>query len=116
MEKISYASVVGSLAYAQVCTCPNIMYIVGMLGIYLSNLEMDHWKATKRVLWYLQRTKDYIVNYQKLDHLEIVGYYDSDFAVCLDNRRSTSSYIYMLAEGNVLWKSVKQTLIAFSTI
>ena len=37
MQKIPYTSTVGSLMYAQVCMCPNITYIVGMLGMYLSN-------------------------------------------------------------------------------
>ena len=36
--------------YAQVCTRPNIAYIVGMLGRYLSNPRMDHWKAAKKVM------------------------------------------------------------------
>ncbi|RVW36909.1 Retrovirus-related Pol polyprotein from transposon TNT 1-94 [Vitis vinifera] len=49
-------------------------------------------------------------------HLEIMGYSDSNFAGCLDNRRSTSGYIFMLAGGAFSWKSVKQTLIASSTI
>ncbi|RVW75477.1 Retrovirus-related Pol polyprotein from transposon TNT 1-94 [Vitis vinifera] len=49
-------------------------------------------------------------------HLEIVGYSDSDFAGCHDSRRSTSSYIFMLAGEAVSWKSVKQTLIASSTM
>ena len=31
MEKIPYASAMGSLMYAQVCTCSDIVYIVGML-------------------------------------------------------------------------------------
>ena len=30
---------------------------------------------------YLQRTKDYMLTYRKLDKLEIIGYSDSDFAV-----------------------------------
>ena len=32
MKRTPYVLVVGSLMYAQVCTCPNITYIVGMLG------------------------------------------------------------------------------------
>ncbi|RDX78877.1 hypothetical protein CR513_40780, partial [Mucuna pruriens] len=32
MQKIPYASVVGSLMYAQVCTHPNIAFVVGVLG------------------------------------------------------------------------------------
>ncbi|WJZ91274.1 hypothetical protein VitviT2T_010362 [Vitis vinifera] len=65
---------------------------------------------------YLQRTKDYMLTYRRSSHLEIVGYSDSDFAGCLDNRRSTSGYIFMLAGGAVSWKSVKQTLVASSTM
>ena len=32
MENIPYASVVGSLMYAQTCTRPDISFAVGMLG------------------------------------------------------------------------------------
>ncbi|RVW49821.1 Retrovirus-related Pol polyprotein from transposon TNT 1-94 [Vitis vinifera] len=83
---------------------------------YLSNPGMDHWKKAKRVMRYLQRTKDYMLTYRRSSHLEIVGYSDSDFAGCLDSRRSTSGYIFMLAGGAVSWKSVKQTLVASSTM
>ena len=90
MGRFPYASAVGSFMYAQVCTRPDIAYIVGMLGRYLSNPSMDHWKKTKRVMWYLQRTKDYMLTYQRSSHLEIMGYSDSNFVGCLDSRRSTS--------------------------
>ncbi|RVW28694.1 Retrovirus-related Pol polyprotein from transposon TNT 1-94 [Vitis vinifera] len=116
MERFPNASAVGSLMYAQVCTRSDIAYIVGMLGRYLSNPGMDHWKKAKRVIRYLQRTKDYMLTYSRSSHLEIVGYSDSDFVGCLDSRRSTSGYIFMLAGGAVSWKSVKQTLIASSTM
>ena len=102
--------------YAQVCTYPDIAFIVGMLERYLSNPGMDHWKAAKRVMRYLQRTKDYMLTYKRSDHLEIIGYSDSDFAGCQDSRKSTSGYIYLLAEGAISWKSSKQTLIATSTM
>uniref|UniRef100_A0A6N2L3B4 Fe2OG dioxygenase domain-containing protein n=1 Tax=Salix viminalis TaxID=40686 RepID=A0A6N2L3B4_SALVM len=119
IQKIPYASVVGSLMYAQVCTRPDIAYIIGILGRYLSNPGIDHWKAAKRVLRvlrYLQRTKDYMLTYRSLTNLEIIGYSNSDYAGCLDSMKSTSGYIYMLAGGAVSWKSVKQSLIASSTM
>ena len=62
---------------------------------------------------YLQKTKDYMLKYQGLDQLEIIGYSDSIYAGCQDSRRSTSGYIYMLASGAI---STKQTLVASSTI
>ncbi|RVW72313.1 Retrovirus-related Pol polyprotein from transposon TNT 1-94 [Vitis vinifera] len=116
MQKIPYASVVGSLMYAQVCTRPDIAYIVGMLVRYLSNPGMDHWRAAKRVMRYLQRTKEYMITYRRLDQLEFIGYSNSDFAGCQDSRRSTSSYIYLLAGGAISWRSTKQTLLTSSTM
>ncbi|XP_040971847.1 secreted RxLR effector protein 161-like [Gossypium hirsutum] len=116
MQKIPYASAVGSLMYVQVCTRPDIAYNVGMLGRYLSNPSIDHCIAAKRVMRYLQRTKDYMLTYKRSDLLEVVGYSDSNFAGCQDSRKSTSGYIYLLAGGAISWKSVKQTLVASSTM
>ena len=42
MQQIPYALAIGSMMYAQVCTRPDIAYIVGMLGRYLSNPGKDH--------------------------------------------------------------------------
>ncbi|XP_035844178.1 secreted RxLR effector protein 161-like [Helianthus annuus] len=104
MRLIPYASVVGSLMYAQVCTRPDIAHIAGMLGRYQSNPGLDHWKAAKKVLRYLQGTKDYKLTYRRTDNLEVVGYSDSDFAKCKDNKKSTSGYIFMLAGEPISWR------------
>jgi len=53
MESISYASVVGSLMYIQICTRPNISFVVRMLNRYQSNSIMDHWKVVEKILRYL---------------------------------------------------------------
>ena len=52
MQKIPYVSAVRSLMYAHVCMHLDIAFIVGMLGRYLSNLGMDHWKVAERVMQY----------------------------------------------------------------
>ena len=65
---------------------------------------------------YLQRKKDYMLTYRKLDQLEIIGYSDSDFAGCRDSMKSTSGYIYLLAGGAISWKNVKQSIVASSTM
>lgn len=61
IEKILYASTIETLMYGQVCTHPNIAYIVRVLGRYLSALEIDHWKATNKVMRYLYRTRDFVI-------------------------------------------------------
>jgi hypothetical protein len=116
MERIPYASAVGSLMYAQTCTRPDISFAVGMLGRYQSNPGMDHWKAAKKVMRYLQGTKDYMLTFKRSDHLEVIGYSDSDFAGCVDSRKSTFGYLFLLAGGAISWKSAKQTIIASSTM
>jgi Reverse transcriptase (RNA-dependent DNA polymerase) len=69
MKQISYASVVRSLMYAQVCTHPDTVFVVGMLGRYQIDTGMDHWKAAKKILRYLQGTKNYMFTFRKSDNL-----------------------------------------------
>lgn len=116
MKLIPYASAVGSLMYAQTCTRPDISYAVGVLGRYQSNPGIDHWQATKKVMRYLQGTKDYMLTYRRSDQLEVVGYSDSDFAGCQDSKKSTSGFVFLLAGGAISWKSVKQSITASSTM
>jgi hypothetical protein len=92
MKSIPYASIVGSLMYAQTCTRPDISFAVGMLGRYQSNPGMEHWKAAKKVMCYLQRTKNHMLMYRRSNELEVIGYSDSDFAGCKDTRKSTSGF------------------------
>ena len=72
MKSVPYALAIRSLMYAQVCTHPNLAFITGMLGRYQSNPGQDHWKAVKKVLHYLQGTKDFMLTYRKSDVLEVV--------------------------------------------
>ena len=61
MRQVPYASVVGSLMYAMLCTRPDICYLVGMVSWYQSNLGPKHWQAVKHILKYLRRTRDYML-------------------------------------------------------
>jgi hypothetical protein len=75
MKSVSYASVVESIMYAQVCTRPNLAFVTRMLGRYQKNLGKPHWDGVKKVLRYLQDTKGLMLTYKKSDTpLDIVGY------------------------------------------
>jgi hypothetical protein len=91
-----------------------------VLGIEIhrdrSNPGNDHWVAAKKVMRYLQRTKDYMLVYRRVDSLEIVGYTDSNRPGCLDDLLSTSGYIFMMAGGAISWRSKKQEDAASSTM
>ena len=42
MQKVPYASVIGSLMYAMVCTRPNIAYAVSVTSRFLTNPSKEH--------------------------------------------------------------------------
>jgi len=42
MSNIPYASTIGNLMYAMVCTQPNIAYSVGVVSMFLANPGKEH--------------------------------------------------------------------------
>lgn len=84
MERILYLSIVRSLIYAQTCIRPNIIFVVEMLGKYQSNPGLDHWKVAKKVLRYLQGTKDHMLAYRRFNHLKVIKYLNSNYIRCVD--------------------------------
>ena len=105
MKVVPYALAVGSLQYAQVCTCPDLAFVTGLLGRFQSNPGTEHWKLVKKVLHYLQGTKSLMITYRRSDSLHIVGYSDSDYVG--DDRKSTSGYVFTLAKGSYFMESSK---------
>ena len=49
MRQIPYASAVGSLMYAMLCTRADIYYLVGMVSQYQSNPRPKHQQAVKHI-------------------------------------------------------------------
>ena len=45
----------------------------------------------------------------------MVRYSDSDYVGNIDDRRSTTSYVFTLFGGPVCWRSTLQSLVAMST-
>ncbi|KAL0551698.1 hypothetical protein IC582_010787 [Cucumis melo] len=115
MSNIPFASAVGSLMYAMLCTRPDICYSVGIVSRYQSNPGRDHWIAVKNILKYLRKTKDYMLVYGSKD-LILTGHTDSDFQIDKDARKSTSGSVFTLNGGAVVWRSIKQSCIVGSTM
>ncbi|KAL6327640.1 hypothetical protein AAG906_022203 [Vitis piasezkii] len=103
MRRVPYASAVGSLMYAMLCTRPDICFAVGVVSRYQSNPGLDHWVAVKHILKYLRRTRNYMLVYSGRELIPI-GY--------LIRFQS----IKTLGSGAIIWRSVKQTCVADSTM
>jgi hypothetical protein len=116
MKLILYASAVESLMYAQVCTHPDLTFVIGMLGRYQKNPVISHWNGIKKALRYIQGTNNIMLTYEKSDSFEVVGYSDSDFTGCLDTDRPTSRYVFKLTCWAISWSSSKQTVMTSSTM
>ncbi len=69
----------------------------------------------KRIFRYLKGTAELRLLYSKEAGSELCGYSDADWAGDLDDRKSTSGYLFMLGGAAISWKSKKQTAVALST-
>ncbi|KAK8556182.1 hypothetical protein V6N12_002595 [Hibiscus sabdariffa] len=115
MSQIPYASAIGSIMYAMICTRPDLSYALSMTSRYQANPGEGHWTAVKNILKYLKRTKDLFLVYGGEKELCIKGYTDASFQTDKDDSRSQSGFVFCLNGGVVSWKSLKQDTVADST-
>ncbi|KAF3667702.1 hypothetical protein FXO37_09904 [Capsicum annuum] len=109
-----YKQIVGSLMYLT-ATRPYIMYVFSLVSRYMECPTEMHILAAKRILCYLQGTKDFEIFYRKGERADLIGFTDSDYAGDQDGRKSTSGYVFMLGAGAVLWSSKTQTVVTLSS-
>ncbi|GJX83280.1 putative RNA-directed DNA polymerase [Tanacetum coccineum] len=114
MDRVPYASAVGSLMYAMVCTRPDLAHAVGVVSRFLSNPGKKHWEAVKWIFRYLRGTSKLGITFGNGKPM-LVGFTDSDMAGNKDNMKSTSGYLMTFAGGAVSWQSRLQKCVALST-
>jgi len=68
-----------------------------------------HYGVGKRILRYLQDTKEFGIWYKTMTNSRIIDYTDSDWAGSIDDMKSTSSYAFSLGSGIFSWASKKQS-------
>ena len=115
MNDVPYASAVGSIMYAMLCTRPDVSYALSVSSRYQSDPGLEHWAAVKGILKYLKRTKDLLLVYGGDEELIVSGYTDAGFMTDPDDFKSQSGYVFILNGGAVDWKSSKQKTVADST-
>ena len=115
MEHIPYASAVGSLMYAMVCTRPDLAHAVSVVSRYMADPGKEHWQAVKRIFRYLRGTSDIGLHYGANSQCVISGYSDSDYAGDVDSRRSMTGYVFTLGGSVVSWRATLQPTVTLST-
>ena len=116
VDKELYQSAIGSLQYLLTMTRLDIAFALSNVAKFNSNPTKDHWTAVKRIFRYLRGTQMFGLLYKRLPkEQECVGYSDSDWAGDLNDRKSTSGYVFTVGGGAISWKSKKQSCVALST-
>ena len=105
MKVIPYASAIGSIMYAMVCT--DVCLAISLAGRYQSNPVVDHWTTVMNIPKYLKRTKDMFLVYGGDKELVVNGYVDARFDTDLDDSKSETRYVFLLNSGAVSWCSSK---------
>jgi len=109
VDESFYKQIIGSLMYLT-STHPDLVYSVSLISRYMARPTDLH-----LILRYLKGTFDYGITYKKRSSNDLIAYTDSDYAGDLNDRKSTSSYIFLLSSGAVSWLSKKQPIVTLST-
>jgi hypothetical protein len=111
VNNTKYMQLVGSLIYLT-NTQPDLSYSINIFSRFMQEPRESHWNSTKRVLRYIQGTKDFGLLYKRNTNFTLVGYSDVDFVGDIDNITSTSSYLMNMGSITISWNCKKHTTIA----
>ena len=96
-------------------TRPNLMYVVSLISRFMESPKDSHWKFGKIILRYVAGTAGYGLWYTRTSDCTLTGYTDSDFAGCIDDRKSTSGYAFHFGTSLISWASKKQPIVTISS-
>ncbi|KAK9214397.1 hypothetical protein WN944_006389 [Citrus x changshan-huyou] len=109
-----YRSLVGSLQYLTF-TRPDITHAVNKVCQHFQSLTKQDLKAITRILRYLKGTLDFGLRFLEQSSNQLYAFSDSDWAGCLETRRSTTGFCVYLGANLISWCSKKQSIVARST-
>ncbi|KAK6158684.1 hypothetical protein DH2020_005998 [Rehmannia glutinosa] len=105
----------GSLLYLT-ASRPDITFIVGVCARFQSEPKESHMTTAKRILRYLKGWQEVGLWYPKDGGFKLIGYPDSDYAGCTDDRKSTGGHCIMLGGNLLTWSSKKQSVVSRSSV
>ncbi|KAJ7564960.1 hypothetical protein O6H91_02G041500 [Diphasiastrum complanatum] len=105
MEHKPYRRLIGSLMYLVDNTQPDIAYVVFRFSQFNINPGPTHWKIAKRIVQYLQNTKDYGLCYCQDAGFKIESYSDASWASLKDDSKSFLGGCTVARDAVVIWIS-----------
>ena len=77
MSRVPYASAIGSIMYAMLCTRRDVLYDLCMVSRYQENPGLSRWTAVKNILKYLRNTEEMFLDSEQ--ELKVREYSDASF-------------------------------------
>ena len=77
--------------------------------------KADNWMEVKCMLCYVKGITDYGLLYFQSSNPRLSGFTDSDWAGSVDDKKSTSGYVFSLESGVGTWTSKKQQTVSLSS-
>ena len=109
-----FKSLVGSLLFLT-CTRLDILYAVGLVSRYMEALTTTHLKTSKRILCYIKGTIDFGLLYSSSNNFKLVGDSNSDWVRDMDDRKSTTGFVFFMGDTAFIWMSKKQPIVILLT-
>ena len=81
----------------------------------MQNPTQLHVDVCKHIFHYLRGTLDARITYDGGKNSSLIGYSDADWGENRDNWRSTTGYVFLMADGAVTWASRMQKTVARSS-
>ncbi|XP_019227724.1 PREDICTED: uncharacterized protein LOC109209012 [Nicotiana attenuata] len=110
-RQISLSKIDGSLLYLTI-TRPDISFAVQTLSQFMQKPKQSHMEAELRVVRYIKGAPGMrlLIESGAIDQLS--AYCDSDWASCLNTRRSMTGYVVKLGNSLISWKSKKKPTVS----
>nr|GEW70898.1 uncharacterized mitochondrial protein AtMg00810-like [Tanacetum cinerariifolium] len=114
VNEILFRGMIGSLMYL-IASRPDIQFSTCLYARYQANPKESHLIAIKRIFRYLNETLNLGLWYPNGSGFDLKAYFDSDYAGCNLDRKSTSRGCQILRGNLVCWSANKQISIAMSS-
>ncbi|XP_058788342.1 uncharacterized mitochondrial protein AtMg00810-like [Vicia villosa] len=96
VDATTYKQMVGSLI-CLTATRPDLTYVVSLVARFMEAPMTMHQQAVKRVLRYLRGTTELGLFYKREGEENLVAFCDSDYVGDLEDRKSTSGYVFKMS-------------------
>lgn len=113
-DPLVFRRLIGKLLYLTISR-PDITFVVHKLSQFMAHPRQPHLSVALSLVRYLKGTSRQGVFLQASSSFQLKVFTDSDWASCVDTRKSTSGFCIFLGESLVSWKSKKQSTVSRSS-